>query len=447
MSFYRTVFKNLLAWKHSANRKPLVIRGARQVGKTTAIKEFGKQFETFIYLNLELAADRDIFESDLPLGSLLQRIYLEKKTRKQGTTLIFIDEIQNSPNAVERMRYFFEEFPEIYVISAGSLLEIMMDTHKISFPVGRVEYQYLFPLSFEEFLNAIEEKEALSLLDTVPLPVWAENRLYELFHLYTLIGGMPEVVARYVQTRDIASLATVYQSLLTAYKDDVSKYAKTSMEVTVIRHIIETAAYEAGERITFEHFGNSAFKSREVGNALRVLERAMLLYLRYPSTNFLPPILPDLKRKPRLQFVDTGLLNFGAGIQAQYFTVDDLDSLYHGKLAEHIVAQELMAMETTSIKKPLFWVRELKQSNAEVDFLYPFQDLVVPVEVKSGKTGTLRSLHSFIDTSGSSLAVRLYRGSYAITKTTTPKGTPYTLIQLPYYLCSKIGAYLALYLR
>jgi len=442
MSFYRKIFKDLNEWKISPYRKPLVLRGARQVGKTTAIKEFGKHFDTFIYLNLELEADRNIFEARLPAESVLQRIYLEKEIHKKGTTLIFIDEIQNSPEAVELMRYFYEDFPDLFVISAGSLLEIMMDTHKISFPVGRVEYRYLFPLSFEEYLEASSETAALKLFNTVPVPSWADDRLFTLFQRYTLIGGMPEAVARYIDTRDVASLATVYQGLLTAYKDDVSKYAGSNAEVTVIRHVIESATLEAGSRITFERFGNSPYKSREIGNALRVLERAMLLYLRYPSTDTAPPLVPDLKRKPRLQFVDTGLLNYGAGLQAQYFSVNDLNALYHGKLAEHIVAQELMATETISLKKPVFWVRELKQSNSEVDFIVAHRERIIPVEVKSGKAGTLRSLHSFVDLSGARLAVRLYHGCIERIETATPKGTPYTLLNLPYYLCSKIGEYI-----
>lgn len=444
MAFNRNITSDLEEWKKSPFRKPLVLRGARQVGKTTVIKEFGQTFDTFIYLNLELPGDASIFETDKPLENILQRIYLEKGKQKKGHTLIFIDEIQNSPRAVELMRYFFEDFPDLFVISAGSLLEIMMDSHKISFPVGRVEYRYLFPLTFEEYLGALNETEALELLRTVPLPPWAENHLFNLFHQYALIGGMPEAVARYAQTRDVASLSNVYQGLLSAYKDDVSKYAKTSTEVTVIRHSIESAAYEAGKRITFEHFGNSPFKSREVGNALRMLERAMLVYLLYPSTDTEPPTLPDLKKRPRLQLIDTGLLNFGAGVQANYFTVDDLNDTYHGILTEHIVAQELLSMDTGSLKKPIFWVRELKQSNAEVDFLFSYQNSLIPIEVKSGKEGTLRSLHSFIDLSKTRRAVRLYRGPYSVVSTRTPKGTPYTLINLPYFLCSHIAEYLEL---
>jgi len=441
--FSRTVLKDLEVWKSSIQRKPLVLRGARQVGKTTVLRQFGKSFDTFIDLNMELPGDRRLFDQSLSPEAILQRIFLEKKVARRGQTLLFIDEIQHSPPAVATLRYFYEQFPDLFVVSAGSLLEIMIDTHKISFPVGRVEYKYLFPLSFSEFLSALGEEEALSLLDVVPVPDWALSRLFELFHLYALIGGMPEVVDRYRHNHDISSLVSIFQGLLTSYSDDVSKYAKNATEITVIRHVIESAAYEAGKRITFQHFGNSAFKSREVGNALRTLERAMLVYLRYPTTATQPPLIPDLKRKPRLQLVDTGLLNFAAGLQAQFFEVHDLNAIYKGILTEHLVAQELMAINSASLKKPDFWVRELSQSQAEVDFLIPWNSSVVPVEVKSGKTGALRSLHSFIDASDCDLAVRLYAGKPGWQSIETTAGKPYRLLNLPYFLAARIKGYLA----
>ncbi len=442
MLFKRNIIKELKLWAKSEYRKPLVLRGARQVGKTTAVKKFGESFDNFIHLNLEIDSDRLLFENDLDLSDLMQKIYLEKKRKREGRTLLFIDEIQNSPRAVELMRYFYELMPELFVISAGSLLEIMMDTHKISFPVGRVEYRYMYPLSFEEFLSAINEEEALEVFNTVPCPEWAIDKLLSLFHRYTLIGGMPEVVSRYIDLNDISSLKPVYHGLITAYIDDVSKYAKGSTEVTIIRHIIENASFEAGKRITFEKFGHSPYRSREVGDALRTLERAMLLYLRYPTTHTSPPLIPDLKKKPKLQFVDTGLLNYSAGLQAQYFEYSDLHSFYSGILAEHIVAQELMAADVTALKKPLFWVKEVRQSNAEIDILIQHKHFVVPVEVKAGKTGTLRSLHSFIDQSRAEIAVRLYSGKLEVIETATPNGTPYKLLNLPYFLASKIPQYL-----
>ena len=443
--FNRKILENLRNWKTSPSRKPLVLRGARQVGKTTVIKKFAEEFDSFIYLNLEIAADRKLFENELDVHQLFQMICLEKNISPKGQILLFIDEIQNSPNAVMQMRYFYEDFPELFVISAGSLLEIMMDMHKISFPVGRVEYRYLFPMTFEEFLEAMEETMSLEYFRQTPPPSFAHKKLMELFRLYTFIGGMPEAVSRYKETKDFVQVASVYESLFSSFKDDVTKYAKNSNETNIIRHVIETAPFEAAKRITFEKFGNSGYKSKEIGNALRILERAMILYLRYPVTSFSLPFLPDLKLKPYLQFLDSGLLNHALGITSYYFKNDSLSELYNGKLAELIVGQELLAKSCLKLEKPIFWVREKKQSNAELDFLTVKDGNVIPVEVKSGKTGTLRSLHSYIENSNANFAIRLYSGEYSIEHAVTPiQKKEYTLINLPLYLASRIEDFVIL---
>jgi len=187
-----------------------------------------------------------------------------------------------------------------------------------------------------------------------------------------------------------------------------------------------------------------------------MLERAMLLYLRYPVTSFLVPILGDLRRKPRLQFLDTGMLNFRAGLQSAYFGPEPLDALYKGMLAEQITAQELLSASCKEARPPAFWVREESQSNAEVDFIIQYQGRLIPVEVKSGKTGTLRSLHSWIDRAAPIIAqehparkqllvVRLYSGHFSIEHASTPQGTQYTLIHLPLFLASRIGEYIDRY--
>ncbi len=439
LGFNRKIDGELKKWKSSANRKPLVLRGARQVGKTTAVKRFAAEFETFIYLNMDVAGDRQLFENDLGVKELFQMICFEKNISPKGETLLFIDEIQNSANAVSQMRYFFEEMPELFVISAGSLLEIMMDMHKISFPVGRVEYRYMFPLSFEEFLDAMEENQALEYYRQTPPPAFAHKKLSGLFRLYSFVGGMPEALSRYKETRDFLEVAAVYENLFSAFKDDVTKYAKNTGETNIIRHVIETSPAETGNRITFEKFGNSGYKSKEVGNALRTLERAMILYLRYPVTEFSLPFMPDLKLKPRLQFLDSGLLNHALGITGFYFKEDSLGDVYSGKLAEQIVGQELLSRTSRKLEKPLFWVRKKKHSNAEIDFLVVKNTDVLPIEVKSGKTGTLRSLHSYIENSGASLAVRLYDGEYSVEQAVTPvQKMPYTLVNLPLYLAARV---------
>ncbi len=448
MDFCRNVERDLDLWRHSRYRKPLVLRGARQTGKTTLIKKFGTGYDTFIYLNLELDQDRRLFENELSVRDLIQYVCLEKGIQRHGDTLLFLDEIQYSPRAVMLMRYFYEELPELYVISAGSLLEIMMEKRKISFPVGRVEYLYLFPMCFEEFLAALGEETALHFYRQTPVPALAHDKLTSLFRLYSFIGGMPEAVSRYVETRDLSQLSPVYSNLLTAYKDDVGKYASSAHESDVIRHIIETVPKESGNRISFEKFGNSGYRSLDVGNSMRKLERAMLLYLRYPVTQYELPIYPDKKLHPRLQVLDSGLINYSLGIQALYFQDIKLSDVYRGTLAEQIVWQELLCLSSRELNAPTFWVREKKQSNAEIDFMISWRGHMVPVEVKSGKDGTLRSLHQFMENSGEPFAIRLYDQPYSLVNTRTPAkagdlpGFPYRLLNLPLYCAGRVFDYM-----
>lgn len=249
--FNRGIIRDLVFWLQKADRKPLVLRGARQVGKTTVIKELAGQCKQFIYLNLELAQDKIPFEQFTTIDTLLQTIFLLKRipfTEKENT-LIFIDEIQEYPPALNMLRYFFELHPRIPVIAAGSTLETLFDKN-IHFPVGRVEYKVLRPASFIEFLEATGETLALEKLLEIPLQPFAHNTLLQLFHTYALIGGMPEVVSHYAKYRDITALAGIYDSLIIAYLDDVEKYAGTANQIQMIRHAITTSFQEAGKRIT-----------------------------------------------------------------------------------------------------------------------------------------------------------------------------------------------------
>lgn len=418
------------------------------MGKTTAVNIFSKQFDQYIYLNLEKRDDADLFRRNLKIKELLQAIFLYKNiTQKKGRLLLFIDEIQNSPEAVSALRYFYEELQDIFVIAAGSLFEVMLESKQISFPVGRVQFFFIYPLIFEEFLEAIEEHNALELLDDIPFPEFGYPMLFKLFHTYTLIGGMPEIIDKYRQTETISDLNPIFQSLLTGYIDDVSKYARNETMRNIIKHCIESAPLEAGRRIAFAGFGNSNYKSREVGEALKNLERAMLLYLLYPTKTTKIPIMADKKKSPRLQFFDTGILNYVNGLQSLFFKFDDLHSFYKGLLAEHIVGQELLASDISISKKPVFWVREKKQSSAEVDFLVQFDRYVIPLEIKSGKSGTLRSLHQFINRCDHTYAVRMYSGPVSIEKTKTPEGKFFYLLNLPYFLTGKIKDYIEWFLE
>ena len=440
--FRRNALNKLIDWKQKTNRKPLVLRGARQVGKTTLVNIFSEQFDNYLYLNLEKKQELQLFDNYTTIENLLEAMFFVKnKKQKQGKTLIFIDEIQNSPEAVALLRYFYEETPELYVISAGSLLETLINK-KINFPVGRVEYMRLHPVSFTEFLEAIHETQSLKLLEIEQFPEYGHGKLLSLFYKYTFIGGMPEVVQTYSKKRDLVALNSIYESLLTSYLDDAEKYARNSSISQVIRHVIEKSFSNAGQRIKFQNFGNSNYRSREVGEAFRTIEKAMILQLIYPVTNFELPANVDFRKSPRLQVLDTGLLNYKAGLRQDIFGTNQLSDIQEGVIIEHVVGQELLALNDSPLYKLNFWSREKKDANSEVDFIYQYKNMLFPVEVKKEKTGRLRSLHEFVNRSPHEFAIRVYSGKLSIDYEKTVHGTPFKLLNLPFYLINKIEHYI-----
>ena len=441
--FKRLIVQQLEKWVLKPDRKPLIIRGARQVGKTTAVNQFATTFDQYIYLNLELQNDREPFENFTTLDNLVQTLFFLKNQvlEKKNKTLLFIDEIQEVPEALNILRYFYESEPGIAIIAAGSMLETLFDKN-IHFPVGRVEYKVMRPVSFPEFLAAMGETAALDQLQKIPLANFAHGKLLQLFHTYALIGGMPEIVQHYVQYKDLTALAPIYDSLISSYLDDVEKYAGNSSQVLHIRHAIRSSFLLAGKRIKFEGFGNSNYRSREMGEALRTLEKALLLQLVYPTTGAELPLLPDIKKSPKLQVLDTGMLNYFAGIQKEIISSTDLNNIYQGTMVEHLVGQEMLAFQYLSLSSLHFWVREKKDSSAEVDFLFLFDGKLIPIEVKSGAEGRLKSLHIFMDMAPHTMAVRLYAGELAITTSTSVTGKKYKLLNLPYYLAAELENYL-----
>lgn len=295
--FRRIAQKYLYEWAQKEERKPLVLRGARQVGKTTLVKMFAADFDHYIYLNLEEKEDAELFAADSSFDDLLVGIFFKANIPIDSSrTLIFIDEIQNEPKAVQALRYFYEKRPDLYVIAAGSLLESLMGRH-ISFPVGRVEYMALHPCTFVEFLMAIGEDMLANQIEKIAVPQSLHGYTLDLFKKYMIIGGLPEVVANYAQYRDMVRLGGVFNALLSGYRDDVEKYADKPKEQDTIRYILNYGWTSAGHRIQFAKFTNSSFKSADVSNAFRTLEKTLLLELVYPLTSTSFPILPDLKKR------------------------------------------------------------------------------------------------------------------------------------------------------
>jgi len=438
--FERNLITKLEQWAAKTNCKPLILRGSRQVGKTTLVDNFAKKFENYLYLNFEKNPSAiTLFEKEQEIDDLVAEIFLFcNMENKSGKTLLFIDEIQNSQMAIMKLRYFYEaKLPDLYVIAAGSLLETMLNK-KISFPVGRVEYLAVRPCVFNEFLRAIGETQLEKALLNCKIPEALHGKTMNLFNRFTLIGGMPEVVADYAENKNFLGLNGIYESLLTSYRDDIEKYARNETMNQTIRYILQFGWKFAAERITLSGFAGSSYKSREMGEAFRTLEKTFVLELCHPTTDTLVPITKDLKRSPKLLWLDCGLANYAANVQKEVFGATDILDVWRGKIAEQIVAQELLALDCRVSNMRNFWVRNKKDSEAEVDFVLSFDNKVIPIEVKSGHNAKLRSLHLFMDEAPHDIAVRVWTQPFSIDEVKTHQGKNFKLINLPFYYVGRL---------
>lgn len=454
MTFYNTIttvnhlierdlYKYLVGWRTLASRLPLILRGARQVGKTTLINEFGKSFDHYLYFNLEKKTDFDLFGDLDDLANTIQLLYLARRSSvKEGESiLIFIDEVQERPEVLTSLRYFYEDHNHIHVITSGSLLEFALaKIEKV--PVGRVEYAELHPLSFREYLYGVGGKMMLKAYDQMPVNNTMLPLLMDAFHEYAMIGGMPQIVSAYIEADlKVEPLFRLYASILESYKTDVEKYSKNDSDKAVIRHIIETAPSEVDNRINLNNFGNSSFSTYKVKNAMYALTKARLLELIYPTTEVKPPAIPNLKKRPRLHYLDIGLLNYQLDMHQELLTIKDLNDSTRGKLLQQVVSQEIKSKNVLPSKTLPFWVRDERGTSSEVDIVFPYRHMLIPIEIKSGATGRLRSLHEYMDRCDHDIAIRMYAGKLAIDTLKTRKGKEYRLLNLPYVLCGKLSEY------
>lgn len=440
--FPRKIISYLKVWKNKKNRKPLIIRGARQVGKTSSILMFGKEFfENTININLEKVENKQLFKQETSLQDFEQIIYTKFKQKIiPGKTLIFIDEIQNSPTLIKLLRFFYEEKPEWHVIASGSLLGPMIEKEGLSMPVGRIEYAYMYPLDFFEYLEAIQEKELLEYLKNISfdqkIPQGIHQQAIKLFYQYTMIGGMPEIVKIFCQNKNIHDLQNLYSSLFTAYAEDVYKYA-SSAQTKYIAHIIEKSPFSIGNNITYAGFANSEFKSREMKKAFDVLEKAMLVYQVKATQITRLPLIPKEKRPKKLFFLDVGLVNYQRGIQESYLGVEELNHFHRGEIAEQVVQQNILSQFIDQPAKIFYWAKPKEKSNAEIDFCFNKNGKILGIEVKSGKGGRLKSLYKFAESVENSQIIRIYSGQL-IKEKIKIKNQKKSLLSLPFYLIPRI---------
>jgi uncharacterized protein len=443
----RSIHRQLIPWSQKQNAPVLFLRGARRTGKTTCMDELGKHFDRYIRIDLTDKKEQPVFERSHSFDDLLQSVFFLKDQRRKGTkSLVFLDGIDHSKAARNWLPSFQKHTNGLWVAVSSSR---SADT---SFPSDHSHHPHandliLRPYSFAEFLRAMGENSALAALDEVPFPDHESGRLLRLFHLYALIGGMPEIVEHYAANRELADLPALYEKLLEHFFTEIKEETSSAKRNILVREILQNAFPFASMRVTFNRFGNTETGSREAAEAFRILQKILFLQLLYPSDSVSMPVAPNFDRSPRLQILDTGMVNYFSGIQKQLFIADDLLSVFGGQIARHAATQEILSSQYNPYDNLNFWMRGKLQSTAEVDFVFPYGDLVIPVIIKEGEPGRLRSIHQFIDASEHPFAVRLWAKNLSVRQARTLKGKKFFLLNLPYFLAGKIHEHLEGFIR
>lgn len=431
----RMLMTELVQWKKAELHFPLLLRGARQVGKTYLVREFARQhFQGLVEINFEKETKfKACFDSLDPITILNSISLMKQQDIKPGETLLFLDEIQACPNALMALRYFKEEMPQLHVIGAGSLLEFAINSEAISMPVGRVQYIYLKPLSFTEYLEASGNQRYVDFIRNITLncvvPEVNHHDLLRLVREYMIIGGMPMVVDSYIKNKDLLTCQRYQTLLLDTYRDDFGKYASKANHVYLERVFDKTPGL-VGQQIKYSTIDPDT-RSREIKSAIEKLNHAGIIFPCYSSSASGLPLHTFMnERKFKLIFLDVGLVNRITRLDIELLLNVDMMLLNRGGMAEQYVAQELLAYQDCYEKAALFyWSRETKNSNAEVDFLINVGSQIVPIEVKSGSTGRLKSLQMFLSEKQLPLGVRVSERPLEINN---------NILSIPFYMLSEL---------
>jgi predicted AAA+ superfamily ATPase len=410
----RQILDALLDWKTRENRKVLLLRGARQVGKTYIVRELAKEFEHFVEINFEKNIEiHGFFDQTLDPERICTNLSAYFRVPIiEGDTLLFFDEIQSCPKAIQALRFFYESKPKLHVIAAGSLLEFTL-SDLTSWGVGRIRSMYMYPMSFDEFLMANEEdaliemkKEASAEKPIIPA---FHEKLKEYFRYFLLIGGMPETVKTFIGNRtDMKSVQNVLSDIATSYYDDFAKY-KRRIPVLRLREVMNSVVKQAGGKYIYSKAG-SLTNPAQAKEALDLLEMAGLVYKVYHSSGQGVPLGSGVNyKKFKCLLHDSGIFQQIAGLRiTDLMVAENIDILNKGSIAEAFVGVEFIKYSQETEKKQLYyWHREKRGSNAEVDYLVDEGNQIVPVEIKSGSTGKMQSMNLFINEKKTSKGIRI----------------------------------------
>ena len=440
----REIIKDLIKWKDKPGRKPLLLTGVRQCGKTYIVEKFGKEyFKNYAYINFESSKKFSaIFDYDFDVNRIIFELEVVLKTKiTTGETLLFFDEIQECPKAITSLKYFCENMRELHLICAGSLLGVAVKKEKNSFPVGKVNRLQLFPMSFKEFVIASEHENLIKVFENWPanreIPELYSVPLKKLLKEYYVVGGMPEAVKTWIETHDIDEVEEVQKEILRDYADDFSKHAPIA-EIPKIRWIWDSVPVQLtkeNNKFVFSHVKEGK-RSSELENALQWLIDAGLIYSVCRVEN---PELPLSSFADKTYFkvymADIGLLRTKSKISAStIFEETDLYERYKGAFAENYVLNELKMLE----KEPYFW---RSGNSAEVDFIFENEieneTHIIPVEVKSADNTQAKSFRQFCKRYASKVGFKLSQKNIAQNACEET-----TVVSLPLYLAWNIAQYL-----
>ncbi len=431
----RDIEKDLERWKNQHGRMPLLLRGARQVGKSFIVEKFGKErFENCVSINFEKDPEyARCFDTFDPIKIVNAIELLKRASIHPGKTLLFLDEIQECPRAIQALRYFKEEMPELHVIGAGSLLEFVLNDAEFRMPVGRIQFLHLRPLSFGEYLDASGDEKLRKHLETVslnnPLQGVIHQALYVRIREYLALGGMPAVVREYLETKNFLRCQEIQTAILTTFRNDFGKYAKHT------QHKYLQAIFARAPGLIAQWFKYSKLDpdtpARTLKNALDKLRDAGLIILVHATSGVgLPLNTHENPKKFKLLFLDVGLVKRACNLDLEVLFKNDLMLINEGALAEQFVGQELLAyLGKEDMNTLFFWIREEKNSSAEVDYLAAIGSQVIPIEVKAGAIGSLRSLKLFIEEKKAAFGVRISQ---------LPLSYSDQVLSIPFYLIEQL---------
>lgn len=456
---YRFSLKHISEWYKKTKRKPLVIRGARQVGKSFLVREFAKEHHlNLLEINLEKHLHLDKIFQTFNTSLILKELEATLGQRVlQKNNLLFLDEIQATPQALPALRYLAEDAPDFPIVTAGSLLEFTLKEHSFSMPVGRIEYYHLGPMTFKEYLYACEENYLIKTIEDFVieknLTETAHQKLKQRQREFMLVGGMPEAISHYIETQSLKSVFETQQSILSTYVDDFAKYMRSKKDLLLLQTIFRYVPTNVGRKIKYTNISQQE-TSTKIKETLQLLSLAKVITpIFHTSASGLPLATNANLDVYKCLFLDIGLMNRSLGLDwAAISSLNERKLINEGGLAEQFIGQHLLYRQGGNVEPMLhYWLREERSKNAEVDYVISQGDWIVPVEVKAGKSGSLKSILQFCYLKEPKLVIRFDMNfpswqtyEHSMNTKDGVQKTKLKMLSLPVYMVEELNRLIAL---